>query len=247
VGTTAQNAYKAAISSLKGQGLWTKLDDMWVPGGDFAATRAKLKGTGPVVYVGIVSGDYTENLGVKGDGTTAKYVRRQYNPKHLGAMYQYLRTAQSSGTIFKTGLGCADASNHFSIGYNTSATGTGASTSIRGKAGGAFSTPSPAAFNGNAAGGYGSSRRSNSDAELTYNATSLNISGGTTTGADATVEAYELLLNANGSVVAANPTPLDANSYTGGSAFFNTGLTQAEMFAFHGIMQTLQTALGRNV
>ncbi|APW37158.1 hypothetical protein RD110_08065 [Rhodoferax koreense] len=244
-GTTSSGtkaAVQAFITGLKADGLWTLLDDIWVPVGDFAASPVKIKNATNAIFVGIVSGDYAENLGVKGDGTTAKYVRRQYNPKHIGSFYQYLRTTQAGSTTLRCGLGVAE-TNHFTLGYNTNAVGTGSSTSIRGKAGGAFSTSSPAAFNGNAAGGYGVIRRSNTDAELTFNATSLNTSATSTTGADCTLEAFELLRNANG-------TPdqvLDANSYTGGSAYFNTGVTQAQMFAFHARMQTLQTALSRNV
>lgn len=78
VGSTAQNALTAFIVNAKIDGFWTKLNFLWIPLGDYAASAVAVKHSAVnqlVIRVNFVSGDYSEATGYNpGVSNTTKYI-----------------------------------------------------------------------------------------------------------------------------------------------------------------------------
>lgn len=233
------------IVDQKTAGLWSKKTYLWIPLGDFVASRVPIivgVGSSSVSLTNLVSGDYAETGstgGYKGDGTN-KYFGTGWSPTAASmsetnvALSSYWGGVESTGASrFAFGNGTATTSNLSGIGLNVSGTREGGFIGAT-SAEGAPATNSPSE-------GYFSVNSSGSRSQQFYQNGATVGAPVSSTQAFQNLEFYGLAVN-----IAGVATFFSSARYLR-AIQCSTALTGGEQTSDYTIMNALQTSLGRNV
>ena len=240
ISNTAMQAADQFVRTLFDNGLWPKMIEIGVFAGDnLNAALVKLKyrpgGSGNLTNNGFVAGDYVEtgaNGGMLGNGSS-KYLNTQTSPANLGPTGHasfYLREPFSSGD-WRSMISTQDASDIFGLRRGVLAT---QNAGLWGKVASASETAAPVA------GYYIANRQAASLVQLFRNG---QLIGTETSAVTVNCHAQPFFLfahNNNGSV---------AEYLNRRGCFYSLGsaLNNAETALLSGFVQTLETALNRQV
>lgn len=185
--------------------------------------------------VNLIESDYSEALGLHGDGST-KYLKTGLSPTGptIGIAC-YSRTAFNTSTRFF--LACRDGgvTDAYRLG-RTSATNMGTNLGGNANFASVAEDPTPAAF-------YVGSRVSSTDLQIYRNGVSLSTNATATVAGNPNQELYVFCQNSAGS-----PSGfLIGTIYLAGYAIDDGTMTTAQQATYYTIWQAFQTALGRQV
>lgn len=246
VSSPTQSAVNSFVVSAKAAGYFTKFRRISIPVGDALAAVVPLVNTsGATVDTNTGSLSYAESTGFVTSG--ANYLATGYTPSEAtGGLSIYLRTTQTSVATGKVAMGARDSGSTqiFRLIANADGSGGVSAGGVAGAWGGVVgaSNVQPATTGGMTAGMWNVTRTSSTLSTLYKNGTSVGTMATATTPATTSNALYVGCNNGAGTAGAF----LDSGSAIGAYAV-DTGLTGTDAANFYTHMQTLQTALSRNV
>lgn len=235
-GTTAA-AVDAFITACKSAGVWSLFRRLNLCCGDFNASFVPLVNTSggtTDTNVNLVSGDYSESLGWRSDGST-KYINTGYTPSEAtGGLSAYIRGGTFGASSVPIGCRNAGTQQYRIVVYvPTSAdfsTSWGQTTAATGLA----QTPFTGLLQ--------IARTSSTSLSAYRNGGLLSNTATATTPASPSQPMYVLANNGDGVLGAVLPADARLSGYA-----IDTGMSDAQAAAYYTAMQAFQTALSRNV
>lgn len=236
-------AIRAFVNSAKTStnAYWDQLTVFQPMVGDAAASLVKLKGETADTNVGTT---YSAATGRTSNGTS-QYLNTNHNPTGAtGGISCYLRTTIASSTTIRVPIGVRDTANTnaFRLTANSSSAGGGVSGGVASIWGGTAPGPFPSTTGGMVAGFWHNSRTDSTTHKLIFNGAVVGNSATATTPVNPGFPLFVFANNGGGTVGSYVTASTSIGAYG-----VDTGMTEAQAADYYEHVQTLMTALGRNI
>jgi len=238
-----ESAIRAFVTSAKtsSNAYWSSLSIFQPMAGDANASLVKLKGATADTNVGTT---YAAATGRTSNGTS-QYLNTNFIPTGAtGGISIYLRTTIASSTTLRVPIGVRDGANTqvFRLTANSNSAGAASSGGVAGVWGGASPGPFPATTGGMTFGFWHNSRTDSTTHNLFENGVLMGSSSTATTPASPGFPLFVFANNGGGTAGAYVTASTSVGCYG-----VDTGMTEAQAADYYTHVQTLMTALGRNV